>query len=173
MIIKIPITYLCIFLVTKWMAQWWMENPYNLWKFHHYEFSGTILFEQNDKKQSCLNCLLVPKYSLFFKYGHFSCFCCLIEYRRYKFMFEQIFLCPICQQSCQLDVIYLYKVKKNNRPNSILMRMFKKAKFICSYAKCKSLILWKKFPITTCLNVIIKVFCVLHKVVNLLIMWKL
>ena len=51
-------------------------------------------------------------------------------------MFEKIFPCPICPQSCRLDEIYSYKVEKQNRPNSLSMRMFKKAKFICTNAGC-------------------------------------
>ena len=69
---------------------------------------------------------------------------CLKEYRRYKFMFEQIFPSPICQQDWRLDEIYTYEVEKNKRANSISMRMFKQAKFICSYAEYgKSYILEK------------------------------
>ena len=62
----------------------------------------------------------------------------------HKFMFEMIFPCPICQQSCCLNEIYLYKVKKTKRPNTISMRMFKKGKFICTYAGCG-----KSYPLET------------------------
>ena len=74
-----------------------------------------VLLEQNDKtlKQVCPHCLLVQRYSLFIKCGHLSCLPCFREYRKYKFMFEQIFLCPICLQSCCLDEIDTYKVEKN------------------------------------------------------------
>ena len=51
-------------------------------------------------------------------------------------MFEKLFPCPICKQSCHLNEIYTYQVKKNKRLNSISMKMFKRAKFICSYAGC-------------------------------------
>ena len=51
-------------------------------------------------------------------------------------MFEKLFPCPICKQSSYLNEIYTYQVEKNKRPNSILMKMFKRAKFICSYAGC-------------------------------------
>ena len=40
--------------------------------------------------------------------------------------------------------IYIYKVEKNKRPNSILMKMFIKAKFICSYAGCGKSYPWEK-----------------------------
>ena len=59
-------------------------------------------------------------------------------------MFDKIFSCSICQQSCRLDKIITYKVEKNKRPNSISMRMFKMAKFICSYSGCKKLYLFEK-----------------------------
>ena len=59
-------------------------------------------------------------------------------------MFEKIFPCPICQQSCSLDEIYSYKVEKHKRPNSLSMRMFKKAKLICIYARCG-----KSYPLET------------------------
>ena len=41
-----------------------------------------VLLEQNDKelKQVCPHCLLVPRYSLFFKCGHRTCLVCLREY---------------------------------------------------------------------------------------------
>ena len=51
-------------------------------------------------------------------------------------MFEKLFPCPICKQSCHLNEIYTYQVEKNKRPNSISMKMFKMAKFICSYTGC-------------------------------------
>ena len=51
-------------------------------------------------------------------------------------MFEKLFPCPICKQSCRLNEIYTYQVEKTKRPNSISMRMFKSVKFICSYAHC-------------------------------------
>ena len=43
---------------------------------------------------------------------------------------------PICKQSCRLNEIYTYQVETTKRPNSISMRMFKRVKFICSYAGC-------------------------------------
>ena len=51
-------------------------------------------------------------------------------------MFEQIYPSPICQQACRLDEIYTYQIKKNKRYNSISMRMFNTANFICFYADC-------------------------------------
>ena len=51
-------------------------------------------------------------------------------------MFEKLFPCPICKQSCHLNEIFTYQVEKTKRPNSISMKMFKRAKFICSYAGC-------------------------------------
>ena len=94
-----------------------------------------VLLEQNDKelKQVCSHCLFVPRYPFFFKYGQLACLPCFREYRRHIVMFEKLFPCPICKQSCHLNEINTYQVKKNKRPNSILMKMFKRAKFICSY----------------------------------------
>ena len=51
-------------------------------------------------------------------------------------MFESILPCPICKQSCHLNEIYTYQVKKNKRPNCISMRKFPRVKFICSHAGC-------------------------------------
>ena len=51
-------------------------------------------------------------------------------------MFEKLFPCSICKQSCQLNEIFTYQVEKIKCPNSISMKMFKRAKFICSYAGC-------------------------------------
>ena len=79
-------------------------------------------------KQVCLHCLLVPQYPLFLKCGHLTCLPCLREYRKYKFMFEKIFPCLICRQSCRRDEIYSYTVVKNKRPNSRSMRMLKQTK---------------------------------------------
>ena len=55
-------------------------------------------------------------------------------------MFVQIVPSPICQQSCRLDEIYIYKVEKIKRFNSISMKMVKKAKFINCYAGCKKIL---------------------------------
>ena len=51
-------------------------------------------------------------------------------------MFEIFFPCSICQQFCRIDEIFTYKVEKNKRDNSISIKLFNKAKFICSYAGC-------------------------------------
>ena len=66
-----------------------------------------VILEQNDKEleQVCPYCLLVPKYPLFFKCGHLTCFPCLREYRRHIVMFEKLFPCPFCKQSCHLNEI--------------------------------------------------------------------
>ena len=45
----------------------------------------------NELKQVCTNCLLVPRYPLFFKCKHFTCLPCCNEYRRHKIIFEKIF----------------------------------------------------------------------------------
>ena len=45
------------------------------------------------------------------------------------------------------------------------MRMFKNTKFICFY--------YKKFTITRCSNIFIEISCVLQRVVNLSLMWRL
>ena len=51
-------------------------------------------------------------------------------------MFDKLGPCPICKQSCHLNEIYTYQVEKLKRPKSISIKMFKRAKFICSYAGC-------------------------------------
>ena len=51
-------------------------------------------------------------------------------------MFEKLFPSPICKQSSHLNEIYTYQAEKNKRPNSISMKMFKRAKLICPYAGC-------------------------------------
>ena len=43
---------------------------------------------------------------------------------------------PICKQFCFLNQIYTYQDEKTKLPNSILIKMFKSVKFICSYAGC-------------------------------------
>ena len=73
---------------------------------------------------------------MFFKCGHLTCLPCLGEYRRHRVMFDKMFPCPICKQSCCMNEIYTYQVEKKKRPNSISKRMFKRVKFICSYTKC-------------------------------------
>ena len=97
-----------------------------------------VLLEQTDQEliQVCQHCWLVPRYPLFFKCGHVTCLPCLREYRRHIVMFEIMFPSPICKQSCLLNEIYTYQVEKQKRSNSISMRMFKRVKFICSYAGC-------------------------------------
>ena len=51
-------------------------------------------------------------------------------------MFEKLFPCPMCKQSCCLNEIYTYQVEKTKRTNSISMRMFKSVRFVCSYVGC-------------------------------------
>ena len=120
----------------------WIQSKVNysiIYPGYTNDFSNDqVLLDQCDKelKQVCPICLLVPRYPLFLKCGHLTCLPCLTEYRKDKFMFKKIFFCPICKQSCSLDKIYSYKVEKQNRPNSLSMRMFKKPKFICTYAGC-------------------------------------
>ena len=84
----------------------------------------------------CPYCLLVQRYPLFFKCGHIKWLPCLEECRRHICKFEIIIPCQMCKQSSRLNEIYTYKVEKRKRPYSISMRMFKQAKFICSYEKC-------------------------------------
>ena len=80
-----------------------------------------VLLETNDKelKQVCPRWSLVPRYQLFFKCRHLTCLPCLREYRRNIVMFEKLFPCQICKQSCHLNEIYTYQVEKKNLPNSI------------------------------------------------------
>ena len=82
-------------------------------------------------------------------------------------MFDKIVYCPICQQSCRLNKIYTYKVEINKRPNSISMRMFKKASLFAFMQDVESPIHWKIFTIAKCSNFSIGVFYVLQRVVNL------
>ena len=160
--------------ITKWIqseVDYNFLNPYYTIAFN----DEKVLLEQNDNelKLVCPYCLFVPRYPLFFKCGHHTCLLCLKDNRIHKFMFEKILPCPICKQSCYLNEIYTYQVEKNKRPNSISMRMFPRVKFICSHAGCGVLSIGKQSTIMRCLNVLIEVSYVLHKVVTLLIMWRL
>ena len=123
--------------ITKWIQ---LEVDYNfLNPGYTIGFQDDqVLLEQNDKelKQVCPHCLLFPRYPLFFKCGHLTCLPCLREYQRHIDMFEKLLSCPICKQSCHLNEIYTYQVEKNKRQNCISMKMFKRAKFICSYTGC-------------------------------------
>ena len=123
--------------ITKWIQS---EVDYN---FLNPGYSigfqdDQVLLEHNDTKlkQVCPYCLLVPRYPLFFKCTHLTCLPCLREYQRHIVILEKLFPCPICKQSCSLNEIYPYQVEKTKRPNSISIRMFKRVKFICSYAGC-------------------------------------
>ena len=80
--------------------------------------------------------IISSKISIVFQMRTPYMFSILTEYRRHIVMFKKLFPCPICRQSCHLNKIYKYQVGKNNRPKSISMKMFKRAKFICSYAGC-------------------------------------
>ena len=99
--------------ITKWIQS---EVDYN---FLNPDYTiafndDQILFEQNDKelKQVCPHCLVVPIYPLFFKCGHLTCLTCLSEYRRHIVMFEKMFPCPICNQSCRLKEIYTFQWRR-------------------------------------------------------------
>ena len=95
--------------ITKWIQS---EVDYNfLNPGYAIAFNDDqVLLEQNDQElmQVCPHCLLVPRYPLFFKCGHLTCLQCLREYRRHIVMFEKMFPCPICKQSCLLNEIYTY-----------------------------------------------------------------
>ena len=106
-----------------------------------------VVLQQSEKelKQVCPCCLLVPQYLLFFKCGHITCLPIFEKCRRHIFTFEINVFCPICKQSCRLNEIYTYKVKQKKRFDSISMRMFKQAKFICFYKKCRNLYLLETF----------------------------
>ena len=58
------------------------------------------------------------------------------EISKAKSKFEIIIFNSICKQSCSINKIYIYQAKKDKRPNSISIIMFKNVKFICSYARC-------------------------------------
>ena len=123
--------------ITKWIqsdVEYNFLNPGYTIAFNDYQ----VLLEQNNNelKQVCPHWWLVPRYPLFFKCGHLTCLLCLKEYRRHRFLFEKILPCPICKKSCHHNEIYTYQLEKNKRPNSILMRMFSRVKFICSHAGC-------------------------------------
>ena len=51
-------------------------------------------------------------------------------------MFEKLCSLSNLHQCCHLNEIYTYQWENNKRPNFISMKMFKRAKFICSYAGC-------------------------------------
>ena len=123
--------------ITKWIQS---EVDYNFLNpgYSNALNDDQILLKQNDKeiKQVCLHCILVPRYPLFFKCGHLTSLPCFRENRRHNVMFEKMFPFPICKQSCRLNKIYTYQVEKTKRQNSISMRLFKRVKFICSYAGC-------------------------------------
>ena len=124
--------------ITKWIQS---EMDYNFLNSGYTTGfqEDQVLLEHNDTelKQVCFHCLLVSRYLLFFKCRHLTCLPCLREYRRHIVMFEKLFPFPICKQSCRLNEIYTYQVEKTKGPNSISMRMFKRVKFICSYAGCE------------------------------------
>ena len=75
--------------ITKWIQS---EVDYNfLNPGYTITFNDDqVLLVQNDNelKQVCPHCLLVPKYPLLFKCGHFTCRLCLKEYQSHRFMFE-------------------------------------------------------------------------------------
>ena len=72
---------------------------------------------------------------MFYKCGHITCLPCLREYRRLKYTFQTKLPCPTCLQLAAWMKL-IHKVEKTKRPDSISMRMFKNAKFTCSYANC-------------------------------------
>ena len=79
--------------------------------------------------------LISSKISIFYKCGHLTCFHVSENIDNIE-LFEKMFPCPICKQSCCINKIYTYQLEKRKRPNSISMKMFTKVKFICSYAGC-------------------------------------
>ena len=95
-----------------------------------------VLLENQELKQMCGICNHVPRYPLFNKCGHLTCLLCLQKYKRLKFTFKLIITCLTCRQDCCMYEIYTYQVEKLKRPDSISMRIFNKAQFICSIQGC-------------------------------------
>ena len=133
-----------------------------------------VLMINQELKQICAHCLLIPRYPLFFKCGHLTCLPCLREYKKLRFTFNINIPCPTCHQSCNKDEIFTYSMEKAQRSDSISMRMFKNSKFICSNAKCKqSFSMNNKYIITRCMNATNVALGVQLHIVNLLINKKL
>ena len=102
--------------ITKWIqskVDYNFLNPNYTIAFNN----DQVLLDKNDQEliQVCPHCLLVPRYQLFFKCGHLTYLPCLREYRRHIVMFEKMFPCLICKQSCFLNEIYTYQVEKKKR----------------------------------------------------------
>ena len=95
-----------------------------------------IKLEDKELLQICAHCLSIPLYPLFFKCCHLTCFPCLVKYYKLCFNFQYKIRCPTCKQFSSLDDIYTFNENKRHHSDSVSMRMFKKALFICSHAGC-------------------------------------
>ena len=108
-----------------------------------------ILLELNDKelKQVCPYCLLVPRYPLIFKRGHFSCLPCLREYRKHRVMFEKMFTCPICKQFIRLNEIYIISSGEDKTAKLNFNENVKKCKvYLFLRRMWKVLSIWNNAP---------------------------
>ena len=117
--------------ITEWIHA---ELDYNLLtpSYSNVINNKPVLIENQELKNICAICNHVSGYLLFYKCKHFTCFPCLREYKRLKYTFKLHFAFPTCRENCFMYKIYTYQVKKIKRLDSISMRMFNKAKFICS-----------------------------------------
>ena len=95
-----------------------------------------VILENQELKIIWAICNHVPRCPLFYKCGHLTCLPCLWEYKSEKFTFKLLITCPTCLQDCFMYEIYTYQIENIKRPESISMRMFNKAKYICSLQGC-------------------------------------
>ena len=121
--------------ITDWINK---EPDYSfIYRGYSSEFKDEqIQLENKELMQVCAHCLSVPRYPLFFKCGHLTCLPCLIKYYKHYFNFQFKIICPTCKQYSSLDEINTYESEKRDHPDSVSMRMFNNAFFICSHSGC-------------------------------------
>ena len=124
---------------TQRIITWINEEPDN--SFINQGYSSVLSDEQiplgnKELMQICAHCLSVPRFPLFYKCGHLTCLPLLDKYYKLNFNFKFKIRCPTCKHIGSLDEIHIFKVEKVEHPDSVFMRMFKEALFVCTHEGC-------------------------------------
>ena len=91
----------------------------------------------------CVHCLSVPRFPLFFKCGHLTCLPCLNKYYKLNFNCKFKVRCPTSKYFGSFDEIYTYKNERVEHIDSVSMKMFKEALFLCAHAGCINCEPWR------------------------------
>ena len=86
--------------------------------------------------QICAHCLYVPRFLLLSKCRHLTCLPFLDKYYKLNFNCKFKVICQTCKHFGSLDEINTYKVEKVEHSDSVFIKMFNEALFLCAHDRC-------------------------------------